>query len=126
MTTTSSSQQQKIQRLYRDCIKNQRVLEKRSALKADDDWKDEDEDEEVLEEDVYIDSNVEVTKAVDNYSDLNLLDIDDKKPTQIINNDIPPLNIIDQENEQNNKITGDLLDLLGDMSQPTIKTESNR
>ena len=48
MTTTSSSQQQKKQRLYRDCIKNQRVLEKRSALKADDDWKDEDEDEEVL------------------------------------------------------------------------------
>lgn len=47
-TTTSSSQQQKKQRLYRDCIKNQRVLEKRSALKADDDWKDEDEDEEVL------------------------------------------------------------------------------
>lgn len=44
--TTSSSQQQKKQRLYRDCIKNQRVLEKRSALKADDDWKD--EDEEVL------------------------------------------------------------------------------
>ena len=48
MTTTSSSQQQKKQRLYRDCIKNQRVLEKRSALKADDEWKDEDEDEEVL------------------------------------------------------------------------------
>lgn len=47
-TTTSSSRQQKKQRLYRDCIKNQRVLEKRSALKADDDWKDEDEDEEVL------------------------------------------------------------------------------
>jgi hypothetical protein len=48
-TTTSSSQQQKKQRLYRDCIKNQRVLEKRSAkLKADDEWKDEDEDEEVL------------------------------------------------------------------------------
>ena len=42
MTTTSSSQQQKKQRLYRDCIKNQRVLEKRSAkLKADDEWKDE-------------------------------------------------------------------------------------
>ena len=48
-TTTSSSQQQKKQRLHRDCIKNQRVLEKRSAkLKADDEWKDEDEDEEVL------------------------------------------------------------------------------
>ena len=47
-TTTSSSRQQKKQRLYRDCIKNQRVLEKRSALKADDDWKDEDEEEEVL------------------------------------------------------------------------------
>lgn len=48
-TTTSSSRQQKKQRLYRDCIKNQRVLEKRSAkLKADDEWKDEDEDEEVL------------------------------------------------------------------------------
>jgi hypothetical protein len=47
-TTTSSSRQQKKQRLYRDCIKNQRVLEKRSALKADDDWKDEDEDEELL------------------------------------------------------------------------------
>ena len=46
MTTTSSSQQQKKQRLYRDCIKNQRVLEKRSALKADDEWKDEDEDED--------------------------------------------------------------------------------
>ena len=45
-TTTSSSRQQKKQRLYRDCIKNQRVLEKRSALKADDDWKDEDEDED--------------------------------------------------------------------------------
>ena len=52
MTTTSSSQQQKKQRLYRDCIKNQRVLEKRRSFalrgKADDDWKDEDEDEEVL------------------------------------------------------------------------------
>ena len=49
MTTTSSSRQQKKQRLYRECIKDQRVLEKRrSALrgKADDDWKDEDEDEE--------------------------------------------------------------------------------
>jgi hypothetical protein len=45
-TTTSSSRQQKKQRLHRDCIKNQRVLEKRSALKADDDWKDEDEDED--------------------------------------------------------------------------------
>jgi len=45
-TTTSSSRQQKKQRLHRDCSKNQRVLEKRSALKADDDWKDEDEDED--------------------------------------------------------------------------------
>ena len=52
MTTTSSSQQQKKQRLDRDCIKNQRVLEKRRSFalrgKADDDWKDEDEDEAVL------------------------------------------------------------------------------
>ena len=47
--TTSSSQQQKKQRLYRDCIKDRGVLEKRRSFalrgKADDDWKDEVEEE---------------------------------------------------------------------------------